>query len=187
YRSLFGMAPGFLVASVSLGFALGRGLWSWLDQVRDAEEGSDSFLLARLRGERGWEIVLRQGLWLRRRRDLGALFLAGMAGAVLIDILSNTLIDSFRPPGFPPYPSLGAALFLRGIAGDGAPAPLDPSWGTAHAAVVLASLLLLLAQTFPRRAGRALLRRGTLSAGSNLLARAVPTVHGVSPRPSVQW
>jgi len=28
YRSLFGMAPGLLVASVALGFGLGRGLWS---------------------------------------------------------------------------------------------------------------------------------------------------------------
>jgi len=87
-------------------------------------------------------------VWLRRRRDLGALFLGGMAAAALIDILSNTLIDSFRPPGFPPYPSLGAALFLRGISGDGVPAPLAPAWEIAHVSVVLASLILLLAQTF---------------------------------------
>ena len=33
--------------------------------------------------------------------------------AGLIDVLSNALIDSFRGAGFPPYPSLGAALFLR--------------------------------------------------------------------------
>jgi len=187
YRSLFGMAPGFLAASLALGFALGRGLWSWLDQVRAAEESSDSFLMARLRGQPAWEILLRQGIWLRRRRDLGALFLGGMAAAALIDILSNTLIDSFRPPGFPPYPSLGAALFLRGISGDGVPAPLEPAWGTAHVAIVLASLILLLAQTFPRRFGRIALREGALSVGPNLLARAVPTAHGLSPRPSVQW
>ena len=187
YRSLFGMAPGLLAASLALGFGLGRGLWSWLDQVRAAEESSDSFLVARLRGQRAWEILLRQGVWLRRRRDLGALFLGGMAAATLIDILSNTLIDSFRPPGFPPYPSLGAALFLRGISDGGVPAPLDPAWGTAHVAIVLASLILLLAQTFPRRSGRIALREGALSVGSNVLARAVPTAHGLSPRPSVQW
>ena len=29
YRSLFGMAPGLLAASLALGFGLGRGLWSW--------------------------------------------------------------------------------------------------------------------------------------------------------------
>ncbi|MFL5312504.1 MAG: ATP-binding cassette domain-containing protein [Myxococcales bacterium] len=187
YRSLFGMAPGLLVASVALGLGLGRGLWSWLDQVRAAEESSDSFLMARLRGQRAWEIVLRQGVWLRRRRDLGALFLGGMAAATLIDILSNTLVDSFRPPGFPPYPSLGAALFLRGISDGGVPAPFEPAWGIAHVAVVLASLILLLAQTFPRRSGRVALRDGALSVGSNVLARAIPTAHGLSPRPSVQW
>ena len=187
YRSLFGMAPGLLVASLALGFGLGRGLWSWLDQVRAAEESSDSFLMARLRGQRPWEILLRQGVWLRRRRDLGALLLGGMAAATLIDILSNTLIDSFRPPGFPPYPSLGAALFLRGLSEDGVPAPFEGSWGTAHVAVVLASLILLLGQTFPRRRGRIDLREGALSVGSNVLARAIPTAHGLSPRPSVQW
>jgi len=187
YRSLFGMAPGLLVASVALGFGLGRGLWSWLDQVRAAEESSDSFLMARLRGQRPWEILLRQGVWLRRRRDLGALFLGGMAAATLIDILSNTLIDSFRPPGFPPYPSLGAALFLRGLSDEGMPAPFEAAWGTAHVAVVLTSLILLLGQTFPRRAGRIALRGGALSVGSNVLARAIPSAHGLSPRPSVQW
>jgi ABC-type multidrug transport system ATPase subunit len=110
-----------------------------------------------------------------------------MAAAALIDILSNTLIDSFRPPGFPPYPSLGAALFLRGISGDGVPAPLAPAWGIAHVSVVLASLILLLAQTFPRRFSRVALREGALSVGSSVLARAVPTAHGLAPRPSVQW
>jgi ABC-type multidrug transport system ATPase subunit len=187
YRSLFGLSPGLLAASLALGFSLGRGLWSWLDQVRAAEESTDSFLMATLRGQRPWEILLRQGVWLRRRRDLGALFLGGMAAAALIDILSNTLIDSFRPPGFPPYPSLGAALFLRGIAGDGVPAPLEPAWGSAHVTVVLASLILLLAQTFPRRSGHVALREGALSVGPDVLARSVPTAHGLSPRPSVQW
>src|SRR5207237_5352794 len=134
----------------------------------------DSFLTATVRGQRPWEIVLRQGLWLRRRRDLGALLLGGFAAAALIDILSNTLIDSFRPPGFPPYPSLGAALFLRGLGDDGAPLPFEAAWGTAHVAVVLASLILLLAQTFPRRSGRIALREGALSVGSNVLARAIP-------------
>ena len=143
--------------------------------------------MARLRGQQAWEIVLRQGVWLRRRRDLAALFLGGMAAATLIDILSNTLIDSFRPPGFPPYPSLGAALFLRGISDDGVPAPFEAAWGTAHVAVVLASSILLLGQTFPRRAGRIALREGALSVGSNVLARAIPSAHGLSPRPSVQW
>src|SRR5439155_23093348 len=84
-------------------------------------------------------------------------------------------------------PSLGEALFLRGITVDGVPAPLESAWGTAHVAVVLASLILHLAQTFPRRSGRITLKEGALSVGSNLLARAVPTAHGMSPRPSVQW
>src|SRR5207253_1042492 len=88
---------------------------SWLVEVRAAEESSDSFLAATVRGQGRWSILLRQGLWLRRRRELGALLLAGMAGAVLIDVLSNTLIDSFRTPGFPPYPSLGAAQLPRAI------------------------------------------------------------------------
>src|SRR5207253_3132613 len=128
YGSLLGAAPGYLAACVALGLAVSRGMWSFLDQVRRAEERSDSFLLARMRGERPWEIVLRQGLWLRRRREVSALLLGGMAAAGLIDILSNTLIDSFRAPGFPPYPSLGAALFLRGLAPDGVPAPLARAW-----------------------------------------------------------
>src|SRR5262249_4331964 len=102
YRSLLGTAPGLLAAAAGLGLGIGRGLWSWLDDVRQAEESSDSFLAARVRGEAPFVILLRQGLWLRRRRELGALLLAGMAAAALIDILSNTLIDSFRPPGFPP-------------------------------------------------------------------------------------
>src|SRR5205807_1629825 len=121
-------------------------------------------------------------LALRPDEQLAYRSLFGMAAATLIDILSNTLIDSFRPPGFPPYPSLGAALFLRGISDGGVPAPLDPAWGTTHVAIVLASLILLLAQTFPRRSGRIALREGALSVGSNVLARAVPTAHGLSPR-----
>src|SRR6185503_10779586 len=133
---------------------VGRGLWSFLDGVRVAEERSDSFLAATLRGQKPWEIVVRQGLWLRRRRELGALLLSGLAAAALIDILSNTLIDSFRPPGFPPYPSLGAALFLRGLDAGGTPTPLPLQWTVAHVSMVLASVLLLLAQTLPRRAGR---------------------------------
>src|SRR5207302_6341617 len=88
YRSLLGLAPGALAASLLLGLCVGRGLWSWLEQVRAAEESSDSFLTATVRGQRPWEIIVRQGLWLRRRRDLGALLLGGFAAAVLIDILS---------------------------------------------------------------------------------------------------
>ena len=38
YRSMFGMAPGLLAASVALGLCVGRGLWSWLDQVRAADQ-----------------------------------------------------------------------------------------------------------------------------------------------------
>jgi len=187
YRSLLGIAPGLLAAAVGLGLGISRGLWSWLDDVRAAEENSDSFLAARVRGEPRWAILLRQGVWLRRRRELGALLLAGMAAAVLIDILSNTLIDSFRPPGFPPYPSLGAALFLRGAGPDGRPAGLPESWWTAHAAVVAASLLLLLAQTLPRRTGRITLEDGTLRVGRGVLVRGVASAHGLPTRPALQW
>ena len=187
YRSLLGLTPGLLAASLALGLSAGRGLWSWLEQVRAAEEQSDSFLTARVRGERPWQIVLRQGLWLRRRRDLGALFLGGMAAAALIDILSNTLIDSFRPPGFPPYPSLGAALFLRGLTEAGTPAPLPLPLQGAHALVVLASLLLLLAQTLPHRLGRVALREGSLSVSGHVLASGVSSGHGLVPRPALQW
>lgn len=187
YRSLLGAAPGLLSASVALGLGVGRGLWSWLDEVRAAEESSDSFLAARVRGQPRWSILLRQGLWLRRRHELGALLLAGMAGAVLIDVLSNTLIDAFQPPGFPPYPSLGAALFLRGTDASGIPIPLPAAWETAHVAVVGAALLLLLAQTLPRRKGRVLLQDGVLRVSSEVLARGVASAHGLPPRPALQW
>jgi ABC-type nitrate/sulfonate/bicarbonate transport system ATPase subunit len=187
YRSLLGAAPGLLGASVGLGLGISRGLWSWLEEVRAAEENSDSFLAATVRGQRPWSILLRQGLWLRRRRELGALLLAGMAGAVLIDVLSNTLIDSFRPPGFPPYPSLGAALFLRGASESGGPAALPASWSTAHVALVAASLLLLLAQVLPRRPGESVLDAGLLRVGHTVLARGIPSAHGLPPRPSLQW
>ena len=187
YRSLIGIAPGLLAAAVGLGLGIGRGLWSWLDDVRAAEESSDSFLAARVRGERPWAILLRQGLWLRRRRELGALLLAGTAAAVLIDILSNTLIDSFRPPGFPLYPSLGAALFLRADGAQGLPLPLPTPWGTAHVAVVAAALLLLLAQTMPRGMGRVTLDGGVLRVGRGVLARGVASAHGLAARPALQW
>jgi len=187
YRSLFGMAPGLLTASIALGLCVGRGLWSFLDRVRDSEEKSDSFLAGTLRGQEPWEIVLRQGLWLRRRRDLGALLLGGFAAAVLIDILSNTLIDSFRPPGFPTYPSLGAALFLRGIGSDGVPLPLAGDLRAAHVLVVLAAVLLLVAQTFPRNLASIALRSGSLRVGAKVLADGVSSSHGLPPRPSLQW
>jgi NitT/TauT family transport system ATP-binding protein len=187
YRSLFGMAPGLLTASIALGLCVGRGLWSFLDHVRDAEEKSDSFLAGTIRGQKPWEIVLRQGLWLRRRRDLDALLLGGFAAAVLIDVLSNTLIDSFRPPGFPTYPSLGAALFLRGIGTDGAPLPLAADLRAAHVLVVLAAVLLLVAQTFPRHLASIALRSGSLRVGAKLLANGVSSSHGLPPRPSLQW
>ena len=187
YRSMLGAAPGLLAASLALGLALGRGLWSWLEQVRAAEEQSDSFFTARLRGQKPWQIVLRQGLWLRRRRELGALLLGGMAAAALIDVLSSTLIDSFRPPGFPAYPSLGAALFLRGIGADGAPLPLDFGWRGAHLLGVLAALLLMLAQTLPQQLRRISLRGGVLRAGPEVLLRDVGSAHGLPPRPSLQW
>jgi ABC-type cobalamin/Fe3+-siderophores transport system ATPase subunit len=187
YRSLLGAAPGLLAASAGLGLGISRGLWSWLDDVRAAEESSDSFLAATVRGEKPWAILLRHGLWLRRRRELGALLLAGMAGAVLIDIVSNTLIDSFRPPGFPPYPSLGAALFLRGADESGAPGPFPEAWGSAHVTVVAAALLLLLAQTLPRRAGRIDLEGGVLRVGPAVLARGIASAHGLAPRPALQW
>jgi energy-coupling factor transporter ATP-binding protein EcfA2 len=187
YRSLLGATPGLLAASLGLGLGISRGLWSWLDDVRAAEESSDSFLAATVRGQKRWTILLRQGLWLRRRRELGALLLAGMASAALIDILSNTLIDSFRPPGFPPYPSLGAALFLRGADETGAPGPFPEPWGAAHVAVVAAALLLLIAQTLPRGGGRIELESGVLRVGPSVLARGIASAHGLSPRPSLQW
>ena len=187
YASLFGMAPGLLSASVLLGLAIARGLFSWLEEVRIAEESSDSFVAARVRGLAPWEILLRHGLWLRRRRELGALLLGGMAAAVFVDILSNTLIDSFRPPGFPLYPSLGAALFLRGIGPDGAPAALASSWSSAHVAVVAVAMLLVLAQAFPRGHRRVSLREGVLHLGSAAIARGVAGAHGLSPRPALQW
>src|SRR5205807_347205 len=75
WRSMLGAAPGLVAASVTMGLALGRGLWSWLERVRAAEEESESFLTATVRGDSPWWIVLRQGVWLRRRRELGALLL----------------------------------------------------------------------------------------------------------------
>jgi ABC-type multidrug transport system ATPase subunit len=187
YKSLIGVAPGLLCASLALGLGIGRGLWSWLDDVRVAEESSDSFLAARVRGQAPWSILVRQGLWLRRRQELGALLLAGMAAAVLIDVLSNTLIDAFRPPGFPLYPSLGAALFLRGTDESGVPVALPQAWQGAHVAVVGAALLLLLAQTLPRRGSRISLSGGVLRISGEVLARGVASAHGLAPRPALQW
>ena len=187
YQSMLGAAPGLLAASLALGLAVGRGLWSFLDQVRVAEEASDSFLTACLRGQKPWEILLRHGLWLRRRRELGALLLGGMAAAALIDVLSNTLIDSFRPPGSPAYPSLGAALFLRGVGADGTPAPLDGAIQGAHVVFVLAALLLVLAQTLPHRLRKVSLREGALRVDQSVLLREVASAHGLAPRPSLQW
>lgn len=187
YRSMLGAAPGLLAAALSLGLALGRGLWSWLDGVRAAEERSESFLTALVRGERAWSVVLRHGVWLRRRRELGALLLSGMAAAALIDVLSGALIDSFRGAGFPPYPSLAAALFLRGIGPDGTPAALPGAWSIAHLLVVLAALVLVLAQAVPLRQRRISLSQRTLRVNGQVLAREVPGAQGVAPRPAVQW
>jgi ABC-type multidrug transport system ATPase subunit len=187
YRSLLGAAPGLLAASLAIGLALGRGLWAWLERVRAAEEESESFLTAAVRGEPAWWIVLRHGVWLRRRRELGALLLGGMAAAALIDVLSNALIDSFRGAGFPPYPSLGAALFLRGITDGGIPAPLPFAWSTAHVVVILAALILVLAQAIPLRPRRISLAQGTLRVNARVLAVGVPGAHGLATRPAVQW
>ncbi|MCA1826629.1 MAG: hypothetical protein LC689_06775 [Myxococcales bacterium] len=187
YRSLLGAAPGVLAASVAIGLSLGRGLWSWLERVRAAEEETESFLTATVRGEAAWRIVLRHGVWLRRRRELGALLLGGMAAAGLIDVLSNALIDSFRGAGFPPYPSLGAALFLRGITEGGVPSPLPPAWSAAHLVVIAAALMLVLAQTIPLRPRRISLAQGTLRVNSRVLASGVPAAHGLATRPAVQW
>ena len=187
WRSLLGAAPGLLAASLAIGLSLGRGLWSWLERVRAAEEESESFLTATVRGEQAWRIVLRHGIWLRRRRELGALLLGGMAAAGLIDVLSNALIDSFRGAGFPPYPSLGAALFLRGITEGGIPAPLPTTWSTAHVMVISAALILVLAQAIPLRPRRISLTRGTLRVNSRVLANGVPGAHGLATRPAVQW
>ena len=187
YNSLTAMAPGLLLAAVALGLHTGRGLWSWLEQVRAAEEASDSFHAARLRGQTPVEILLRQALWLRRRRDLGGLLLSGFAAALLIDVLSGTLIDSFRPPGFPTYPSLGAALFVRGLSAGGVPAALEPSFVIAHAAVVTAALLLLVAQAVPARPGGVSLHGTTLQGAGREGLRNVPSAHGLPPRPALQW
>ena len=173
YQSLLGAAPGLLAASLATGLALGRGLWSWLMRVLAAEPP--------------WEIILRQGVWLRRRRELGALLLGGMAAAGLIDVLSNVLIDSFRGAGFPTYPSLGAALFLRGISEGGAPAPMPAAWSAAHVAVILAALALVMAQAIPLRPRRLALADGALRVNSRVLARGVPSALGLAARPSVQW
>ena len=187
YRSMLAASPGLFAAAAALGLQLGRGLWSFLEQARREEEGTDAFLRATVRGEAPWRILLRQGLWLRRRRDLGSLLLGGAAAAALIDVLSNTLIDSFRPPGFPAYPTLGAALFLRGLGEGAAPVPLDPSWAVAHVAVVSAALLLLVAQTLPHKLARAVLARGRLRIGGTVLAEKVESAHGLPARPALQW
>src|SRR5262249_17045816 len=127
------------------------------------------------------------GVWLRRRRELGALLLGGMAAAALIDVLSSVLIDSFRGAGFPTYPSLGAALFLRGIAEGGIPPPLPAAWGTAHVAVIASALILVLGQALPMRPRRIALSHGTLRVNARVLATGVPGAHGLATRPAVQW
>jgi ABC-type multidrug transport system ATPase subunit len=67
------------------------------------------------------------------------------------------------------------------------PAALPQAWGTAHIAVVAAALLLLLAQTLPRRAGQITLEGGILRVGRDVLARGVASAHGLAPRPALQW
>src|SRR5207244_1062905 len=77
--------------------------------------------------------------------------------------------------------------FLRGIADGGAPAPLPAAWSTAHVVVILAALILVLAQAVPLRPRRISLAHGTLRVNARALAGGVPGAHGLATRPAVQW
>jgi len=117
------------------------------------------------------------GLWLRRRRELGALLLArdGRGGADRHPV--NTLTRQLRPPGFPPLSALGGPL-PGAERQDGVPADLRGR-GKAHIAVVAAALLLLLAQTLPRGRGRSRLEGAICRVGPTCSRGASP-----APRPS---
>ena len=182
FASLLGMAPGFFWGSLALGLQASHGLWLWLDRVRAEEEGSDSFfLMVHVRRLPAFRVLLRQGLWLRRRRDFAAILLGAAAAAALVDILSNTILDAVGP-GFPLAPTLGASLFLRQPG-----QPLPPDWATTHQLVFLIGCCILVAQALRPAAPTATLHGGALTVAGRVLATGVPAPEELVQWPHLQW
>ncbi len=182
FASLLGMAPGFLWGSLALGLSASHGLWLWLERVRAEEEASDSFfLMVHVRRLPAYKVLLRQGLWLRRRRDLAAILLGAAAAAALVDVISNTILDAVGP-GFPLAPTLGASLFVRPL-GQALPA----NWALAHELVFLICCCVLVAQALRDAPLSASLRKGLLTVAGKTLARGVPAHGELVEWPHLQW
>jgi len=179
FYSFRGVEAGLLVAALFLGLQAGDGLLKWLDGVRAAERGTDSQRLAQVLGTPGWRALLRDGVWLRRRRDLSGLLLATGAWALLLDMLSSGLIDAFGRGTFPLYPSLGSVSFLGLSLGQGPLAALAGSGQLGadglHVVAVGAACMLLVAAQLPQLRPLPKLHEGALRvAGRRLVSGGVP-------------
>lgn len=167
FASMLGAQRGFFWAIVFLGVQAGAGLIAWLRDVWNEEAESDAFVLASIAEKSVWRAFLRDAIWLRRRHELSSILLSAGASAMMLEAITQTLIDLFHVPGFPLYPSLGASYFLSSRSGA---APLG-----AHVIIFGAAALLVLAAALPRRVYRP--RR----------AAQMPALDGLSLLSSVQW
>lgn len=167
FASMLGAQRGLFWAIVFLGVQAGAGLIAWLRDVWNEEAESDAFVLASIAEKSVWRAFLRDAIWLRRRHELSSILLSAGASAMMLEAITQTLIDLFHVPGFPLYPSLGASYFLASRSGD---APLG-----AHVIIFGAAALLVLAAALPRRAYRP------------VRAPHLPALDGLSLLSSVQW
>lgn len=151
---------GFFFAVLWLGLQAGRELCRRLDLAWLDDRDQESSRVARVAGRSDRRIFLRDSLWLRRRRELGSLLFALAATAVLFELISTALIESFQLWSYPLYPSLGAALRLERRSEGGAFDWLGAAFegeavGAAHAVLLLAASGLLVFSVLPSRRARA--------------------------------
>lgn len=181
-----GMTPGLLLASVSLGLPGGAALWSWLERHSREHDASDASQLGRLAGRPETLAVLRDRIWLRNRGEFAAILLTTAASAVLVDLLSNSLVDAMREPGsFPLYPSLGSVAFLMQD-----PATLTlpiPAVERLHMILMFALLCFLLATAPQLRPSSIALKGNQLYVNGRPIARAVPGLSQLVRGPQITW